>query len=448
MTSWWLGNLFDYSLQVLLLITAGGLLAAVFRLREPRVRLAYRQTLLTCCLLLPLVQPWRESVAAPASDFTLGASVAAVGNGQDGTWGFVVALVLGGGAILRLLWLGAGIIRLRRLRKSARRCDARDERVPVLTTGNAAPQLLVTSQVDGPVTFGWFRPVVLLPESFADSRPDTQSAVLTHELVHVERRDWLWTVAEEIIRSVLWFHPAVRWLVNRVQLAREQVVDREVVNRTGDREAHLRALVEITKARAAPAFPAAPAFLRRWHLKARVQTLLEEVSMTKSRMVVSLAAMAVLLAAVGVLAVSYFPLHTNRQEVGDLERDEDGVSPRHFRDLDEHQRRDILEALEGRTPNVDLERVGNGVSAPRLLNKVEPVYSEEAREAKVQGTAVPKVEVWPDGKVHNIRVVRGLGSGLDEEAVKALEQWEFEPGMKDGEPVRVAATVEMNFRMN
>ena len=66
----------------------------------------------------------------------------------------------------------------------------------------------------------------------------------------------------------------------------------------------------------------------------------------------------------------------------------------------------------------------------------------------MQGTAVLKIEVWPDGRVHNIRVVRGLGSGLDEEAVKAIEQWEFEPGMKGGEPVRVAATVEMNFRMN
>lgn len=447
MTSWWLGNLFDYSLQVLLLITAGSLLAAVFRLREPRVRLAYRQTLLACCLLLPLVQPWRESVAAPASDFTLGASVAAVGNGLDDSWGTAAAFVLGGGAVLRLLWLGAGIIRLRRLRKSARRSDARDERIPVLTTGNAAPQLLVTSQVDGPVTFGWFRPVILLPESFAKAHPGTQSAVLSHELVHVERRDWLWTVAEEIIRSVLWFHPAVRWLISRIQLAREQVVDHEVVNRTGDREAYLRALVEITKARGAQAFPAVPAFLRRWHLKARVQTLLEEISMTKSRMVVSLAATAVLLAAAGVLTVSYFPLRTAPQGA-ELERDEDGVSPRHFRDLDERQKRDLLDRLEGRTPNGNLERVGNGVSAPRLLNKVEPVYSEEAREAKVQGTAVLEIEVWPDGKAHNIRVVRGLGRGLDEEAVKALEQWEFEPGMKDGEPVRVAATVEMNFRMN
>ena len=444
MTSWWLGNLFDYSLQVMLLITAGGLLAEVFRLREPRIRLAYRQTLLACCLLLPLVQPWRESVATPASDFTLAAPVAAVGNGQDDSWGAVAAFVLGGGAVFRLLWLGAGIIRLRRLKKSARRFDAREERFPVLTTGNAAPQLLVTSQVDGPVTFGWLRPVILLPESFAEAHPDTQSAVLTHELVHVERRDWLWTAAEEIIRSLLWFHPAVRWLISRIQLAREQVVDREVLNRTGDREAYLRALVEITKARAAPTFSTAPAFLRRWHLKARVQTLLEEVSMTKSRMVVSLAAMAVLLAAAGVLAVSYFPLRTVPQGAGNLELGENGVSARHFRDLDERQKRDLI---DGRTPNGNLERVGNGVSAPRLLNKVEPDYSEEAREAKVQGTAVLEIEVWPDGKAHNIRVVRGLGRGLDEEAVKALEQWEFEPGMKEGEPVRIAATVEMNFRL-
>ena len=281
----------------------------------------------------------------------------------------------------------------------------------MLPAENAAPQLLVTSHVDGPVTFGWLRPVVLLPESFAEAHPDTQSAVLTHELVHVERRDWLWTVAEEIIRSLLWFHPVVRWLISRIQLAREQVVDREVVNRTGDREAYLRALVEITKAMPAPAFSEAPGFLRRWHLKARVQTLLEEVSMTKSRMVVSLAAMAVLLAATGVLTVSYFPLRKAPQFA-------------------------------------ELEHVENGVSAPRLLNKVEPNYSEEARKAKVQGTAVLEIEVWPDGKAHNIRVVRGLGRGLDEEAVKALEQWEFEPGVKDGEPVRIAATVEMNFRLN
>jgi periplasmic protein TonB len=92
-------------------------------------------------------------------------------------------------------------------------------------------------------------------------------------------------------------------------------------------------------------------------------------------------------------------------------------------------------------------RVGGGVSAPRLTYKVEPEYSEEARKAKYQGTVVLAVEVWPDGGAHNIRVLRSLGLGLDEKAIQAVEKWKFVPGHKDGKPVRVAATIEVNFRL-
>jgi len=92
-------------------------------------------------------------------------------------------------------------------------------------------------------------------------------------------------------------------------------------------------------------------------------------------------------------------------------------------------------------------RVGGGVSAPRLVNKVEPEYSEEARKAKYQGTVVLAVEVWPDGQAHNIRVLRSLGLGLDEKAVQAVQQWKFVPGKKDGQDVKVAATIEVNFRL-
>jgi TonB family protein len=92
-------------------------------------------------------------------------------------------------------------------------------------------------------------------------------------------------------------------------------------------------------------------------------------------------------------------------------------------------------------------RVGGGVSAPRLTYKVEPEYSEEARKAKYQGTVVLAVEVWPDGGAHNIRVLRSLGLGLDEKAIQAVEKWKFVPGRKEGKPVRVAATIEVNFRL-
>ena len=92
-------------------------------------------------------------------------------------------------------------------------------------------------------------------------------------------------------------------------------------------------------------------------------------------------------------------------------------------------------------------RVGGGVSAPRLMYKVEPAYSEMARAAKYQGTVTLYVEVDVNGRATNVRVLRGLGMGLDEQAIQAVSQWRFTPGMKDGNPVPVAASIEVNFRL-
>lgn len=92
-------------------------------------------------------------------------------------------------------------------------------------------------------------------------------------------------------------------------------------------------------------------------------------------------------------------------------------------------------------------RVGNGVSAPALLRKVEPEYTEQARAAKYQGTVLLYIEVEPDGTADNIHVVRSLGLGLDEKAIEAVKQWQFRPGQKDGQPVAVQATIEVNFRL-
>ena len=92
-------------------------------------------------------------------------------------------------------------------------------------------------------------------------------------------------------------------------------------------------------------------------------------------------------------------------------------------------------------------RIGGGVSAPVLIHKVEPEYSEQARAAKYRGTVLLYVEVSPDGTPTNIRVQRSLGLGLDEKAVECVKQWRFKPGEKDGKPVTVAATIEVNFRL-
>ena len=57
------------------------------------------------------------------------------------------------------------------------------------------------------------------------------------------------------------------------------------------------------------------------------------------------------------------------------------------------------------------------------------------------------IEVDPSGKATNIKVVRSLGLGLDEKAIEAVKKWKFRPGYKDGKPVTVAATIEVNFRL-
>jgi TonB family protein len=92
-------------------------------------------------------------------------------------------------------------------------------------------------------------------------------------------------------------------------------------------------------------------------------------------------------------------------------------------------------------------RIGGGVSAPSVLSKVEPEYSEEARKAKWQGTVVLQLVVDDMGRPQNLKVLRSLGLGLDQKAIEAVEKWRFKPGMKDGKPVPVMATIEVNFRL-
>jgi TonB family protein len=88
-----------------------------------------------------------------------------------------------------------------------------------------------------------------------------------------------------------------------------------------------------------------------------------------------------------------------------------------------------------------------GVSPPSVLSRVNPEYSDEARAARYQGTVVLEIIVRKDGTVDVVRVVRTLGLGLDEQAIKAVKQWRFKPGMRDGQPVDVTLNIEVSFNL-
>jgi len=83
----------------------------------------------------------------------------------------------------------------------------------------------------------------------------------------------------------------------------------------------------------------------------------------------------------------------------------------------------------------------------RVVHKVEPVYTKEALDAKIEGIAILSSMTGTDGVPSDIKVVRGRGKGLDERAVERLRQWRVAPATKFGEPVSAKATMEMSFRL-
>src|SRR5580693_362095 len=309
----WLQNLAFYSLQIAGIAAAGALLLRLLQIRIPSIRLMCWQALIAACLVLPAIQPWLTTSARSSVRITMGPAMAAGAGESSRGMAFPVVgtllLLVGAGAAVRFGILGLGLARLRRYRRNSTfvpgAFDDLQRRLGVFA------DVQVSAEVSGPVTFGFLRPVILLPAECLDD-----ASIACHELVHVRRHDWLVTVIEECILSVFWFHPAMWWMIGEVQLAREEAVDREVVAILNSREQYLESLLALAASRAG--FDLAPAshFLRKRHLQKRVASLLKEVSMSKFRLTSSLAAFTAVLTLTTWLGVRSFPLQAAQQENG------------------------------------------------------------------------------------------------------------------------------------
>jgi len=443
-----LRNLAAWSVQAAVLGLAAAALSRLLPVERPAARLALGQALLALVLGLPLLQPWQATAAAvswslamvPSAPLPPAVTVTgAPPSGAAPLWPAAVAGTLLLGATLRLLRLAAGLVRLRTLRLRARPLDPspwlrtlRDEFAP-------RARFLLSDDTSTPATFGVSRPVVLLPPAFLPMARERQEAVVLHELLHVRRADWLLLVLEDALKAVLFFHPAVHWLVADVRLAREQAVDAAVVRRLGAREAYLESLVEVARFAAhARAVPAAP-FLRESHLRERVDLLLKEVPMSRLRTLAHLGLTAVAI----VLAVSWVasavPLQTTKPA-----------------------------APEGKIA------IADDVTAPappKLVHQVKPVYPEDARKEGVQGLFRISVVIGKDGAIKEAQVAASAptaerleevelaakkgapaategDSRLAAAALDAVRQWRYEPILVGGEPVDFKATVTVNFRLD
>jgi protein TonB len=96
-----------------------------------------------------------------------------------------------------------------------------------------------------------------------------------------------------------------------------------------------------------------------------------------------------------------------------------------------------------------VHKPGGGVSLPSVVRQVNPGYTQEAKDQRIEGSVALDCVVRADGRVTDVTVTRSLDSvyGLDRKAIEAMRQWQFKPGMKDGKPVAVQIAVEMNFTL-
>ncbi|HEV8393757.1 MAG TPA: TonB family protein [Vicinamibacterales bacterium] len=301
--------LLTYSAQLLILVAVAALAALAVRLSLPAARLYYWHAVVVLCLLLPAVPDLRPAGPAAAVTFGFAVGRAASPAPPSAAW-FVPATavlwIVAPGIAARLAWLVLGGLRLRQLRRRSRPASL----APGLRELQQAicpwAAVRTTGDVAQPVTFGWRRPIVLLPSRFESLALEAQQAVLCHELLHVRRRDWPGIVCEEVVRALFWFHPAMWWALEQVYLSREQVVDQQVVARTPARRAYMEALLEF--ADAPDAARPAMAFLRRRHLASRLRQLSKEPHMTRLRLVSALAVLLVVLGSTAASVLSALPL--------------------------------------------------------------------------------------------------------------------------------------------
>ncbi|MGH9371318.1 MAG: TonB family protein [Vicinamibacterales bacterium] len=326
-------NLVAWSVQVAILVGVALLTMRLLRLEAPTVRYVFLRGLLAACLLLPFVQPPLLGTGRPNGRVESSAVVAQVDGalpdpGHDRgifgltevPWAPTLMVLLLAGTLARLIWIATGIARLRRLRRAGEIAPATGEHDELQSIIQARATIRYVSRLGQPVTFGFRHPIVLLPESLQEKPAAIRRAVLAHELWHVRRRDWIWTVAEEALRATFWFHPAIWMLLTRIQSTREEVVDELTILATGSRRSYVDALLAF--ADQSPLF-AATAFARRRHLVHRMVLISKEAVMSARRVVACCAVFTAVVVSASWYAVQAFPL-TQQPSASDLMSGEPG----------------------------------------------------------------------------------------------------------------------------
>src|SRR5712692_3770195 len=210
-------NLAIYSMHVLVVVSAATVGITLLRLALPRARLTFWRAVVLVCVLLPVLPARSVEVNVPVAVIVSGVTsqpadaVATVAPSLAPMLPRLVTSILIIGVLARSLWLSLGLVRLTRLRRQSHPISLGADIEALRLVLAPKAELRIHERLAQPVTFGLRRPVILLPPRLDNLSLDIPSAVVCHELIHVGRRDWLWVIVEEVVRTAFWFHPAMRW---------------------------------------------------------------------------------------------------------------------------------------------------------------------------------------------------------------------------------------------
>jgi len=378
--------LVEIAVRATVVLGVAWLAAALLRRASADVRNRIWRTALAVTALLfipvPLPEPFRISSTALAD-------VAGASSGPAASVSILLAIWMMG-LVLLLGRLGISRAILLRLTRSA--------------AAFRGPNVRVSSALMTPITWGVFRPVILLPTYVLDWPAEKYAALIRHEQAHIGRQDWLWQTFAECVTAALWFHPLVWLAAARLRSEAEHAADDQVLADGTGASSYAQQLLEIARRLKNHPPHAAVAMIRGpGALESRITAILDP---SRARTGAGLRARVTVLMAAACLLLFLAACQSAR----------------------------LYKAAQLQTP-------------PKVVSKVEPDYTPEAREAKIQGPVVLSLIIDPHGRPSNIRVTKSLDKGLDQQAIDSIEKWHFSPGIKDGKPVRVAATIEVNFHI-